>query len=180
MATAAANKFYDKFFDKVNVDETSSCWLWSGSLNKNGYGLFRPTYKTRVLAHRFSYLLVRGPFSLSTCVLHTCDVRNCVNPTHLFLGTRADNIKDMVAKGRHTKGETHAKWNGGKRTPRTAYSKKFYKENKERIDAYQKENYVKTKATRLATCKKYYEENKDAILAKQALRRNLIKEGVVK
>ena len=58
-----------------------------------------------MLAHRYSWVLERGPIPLGsgyhgTCVLHSCDEPLCVRPTHLFLGSQQDNIADMVNKGR--------------------------------------------------------------------------------
>jgi DNA-binding XRE family transcriptional regulator len=76
------------------------CWLWIGSLNRNGYGQFWNGHRV-VLAHRFAYELVYGehpPSGLDLC--HTCDVRNCVNTRHLLPGTRRDNLRDMSRKGR--------------------------------------------------------------------------------
>lgn len=88
-----------------HVDKISSpigCWLWTASKTSGGYGKFgisREEYWVR--AHRFSYELANGPIPENLCVLHRCDVRACVNPSHLFLGTRKDNAQDKVAKGRH-------------------------------------------------------------------------------
>ncbi len=84
------------------------CWLYDGAREINGYGYVRnplgdsPKYIT---AHRLAWILKNGPIADGLKVLHTCDVRGCCNPEHLFLGTDADNRKDMVAKGRYTFGE---------------------------------------------------------------------------
>lgn len=84
----------------------SGCWLWTGAAYPTGYGAFSLNQKT-VGAHRASWILRRGPVPKDRCVLHHCDVRACVNPDHLFLGTLGDNIQDMVKKGRQAKGECH-------------------------------------------------------------------------
>jgi Predicted transcriptional regulators len=82
------------------VDKTPSCWLWQGSLTALGYGRLHHD-GTRRPAHRLSWELYRGTIPKELHVLHKCDVRNCVNPTHLFLGTHLDNMRDCVSKGRH-------------------------------------------------------------------------------
>lgn len=87
----------DKFLSKIKV-VASGCWEWQGRLNQAGYGeLGRHTR-----AHRVSYALHKSdPQGL--CVLHKCDNPPCVNPEHLFLGTRKDNNQDRVKKGRSFK-----------------------------------------------------------------------------
>jgi len=76
------------------------CWLWRGTIaKKTGYGTIELPGKTW-LAHRLSYHLTKGEIPSRMCVLHKCDVRNCINPAHLFLGTHQDNMDDMVKKGR--------------------------------------------------------------------------------
>lgn len=82
------------------VGSWGDCWLWDGSLDEKGYGHFCFD-GTRISSHRAAYQLFKGPICGGLHVLHRCDVRNCVNPDHLTLGTHLDNMKDMVAKGRH-------------------------------------------------------------------------------
>jgi uncharacterized protein YerC len=85
-----------RFWKKV--EKTSSCWLWTGARFSNGYAAFRLRGKQRK-AHIVSFEWLKGPtFDLQVC--HHCDVKHCVNPEHLFLGTQSDNIRDMFSKGR--------------------------------------------------------------------------------
>ena len=89
----------------------SGCWLWLRARNPNGYGLLRFTGSAKevpTLAHRHAYTLVYGNIPDGMCVLHRCDVRCCVNPDHLFLGTHLDNMADMRAKGRGSFGWRHS------------------------------------------------------------------------
>lgn len=85
------------FWRKVN--KTDSCWLWTGATGANGYGYVRRVGYAN-LAHRVSWELAKGPIPNGLLILHICDVRNCVNPSHLRTGTHRDNAMDMVAKGR--------------------------------------------------------------------------------
>lgn len=97
------------FWDKVS--KTDTCWLWIASVNHAGYGMFgwkKDNRTVHISAHRCSWILHNGPIHDDLHVLHTCDVRNCVNPDHLFLGTNLDNKRDMVEKGRQAKGERQA------------------------------------------------------------------------
>jgi hypothetical protein len=93
------------------VNKSQGCWLWTGTLNQDGYGVTFQ-FKETVLAHRIAYVLTRGSIPAGMCVLHTCDVRNCVNPAHLFIGTRADNCRDRSAKGRTVGSHCYGKNNG--------------------------------------------------------------------
>ncbi len=97
----------DRFWEKVNkngkqmphVPELGNCWEWTAVKFANGYGTFSKEGKT-VKAHRFSYELHFGAIGLGKDVCHKCDNKPCVRPDHLFEGTRSENLKDCVAKGR--------------------------------------------------------------------------------
>lgn len=89
-----------RFFSKI--EKTSTCWLWTGYLTKDGYGHFRAVHRI-YRAHRFSYLHHFGKIPNKMAVCHSCDVRSCVNPAHLFLGTWKDNTIDCIFKGRRAR-----------------------------------------------------------------------------
>lgn len=82
-----------------HVDKTDNCWLWVGAKTKNGYGKLGRDLKT-ISAHRYSFEIHNGAIPDGMLVCHQCDVRSCVNPHHLFLGTHKDNYIDCVNKGR--------------------------------------------------------------------------------
>lgn len=80
------------------------CWEWNGTIHSvHGYGIIQENRKD-LLAHRVAWKLYYGDTN-NLCVLHKCDNRICVNPDHLFLGSRVDNNLDRNNKGRQAKGE---------------------------------------------------------------------------
>lgn len=96
--------YSERFEDFISPEPNSGCWLFDGGDSiYSGYVRIMDRPK-RKLVHRFAYERFRGPIPPGLCVCHTCDVRCCVNPDHLFLGTAADNAADRNRKGRQAKG----------------------------------------------------------------------------
>ena len=99
-----------RFWGRVSPeDPVTGCRVWTLSLfAQTGYGQVRIAGKART-AHRVAWELTHGPIPPGIFVLHKCDNRPCCNPDHLFLGTQADNVDDMTAKGRSRRrnGPTH-------------------------------------------------------------------------
>jgi hypothetical protein len=95
LKTPASVRF-SRYVDVVDV----GCWEWKGGKMKNGYGRFGIAKGQIVFAHRYSYEAKHGPIPPGLFVLHSCDNPGCVNPSHLSVGTHADNMQDMRAKGR--------------------------------------------------------------------------------
>ena len=91
----------ERFIEKICFG-LSECWLWYGCRNNGGYGTFKGVYRVGK-AHRISWEMFKGEIPRGLKVLHKCDIPNCVNPDHLFLGTQKDNVKDMMKKGRFRK-----------------------------------------------------------------------------
>lgn len=92
-----------RFNSKYRVDDVTGCWLWTASLTTGDYGQMKGKYIGNYLsgrAHVISYVIHKGDIPEGLCVLHTCDVRQCVNPDHLWLGTKKQNTQDMINKGR--------------------------------------------------------------------------------
>lgn len=100
-----------RFWDKVDIRDEKDCWEWKALTNLSGYGRFRYQGKME-LSHRVSWEITNGSIPDNLCVLHKCDNPRCVNPNHLFLGTRQDNSLDMVVKNRDRNGDQKGENNG--------------------------------------------------------------------
>lgn len=100
-------KIEERFLAKVQV-RADGCHEWIGAKQSNGYGRFNPFGKS-MYAHRFSALLKYGLIHHDFDICHSCDNRNCVNPEHLFIGSRKDNMQDCQKKGRTARGSKLSK-----------------------------------------------------------------------
>ena len=96
--TMRGDPIIDRF--QCSINKTDYCWIWTGSMQTNGYGRIFYDGKDHK-AHRVSYELNIGHIPKGMIICHKCDNPSCVNPDHLFLGTNQDNSIDMVQKGRN-------------------------------------------------------------------------------
>jgi HNH endonuclease len=114
LSIPANKKSFDQRFSR-HVVKAPNCWGWTGPKNQHGYpvlGVGKRGENKILRVSRCIYWLEFGDFDYTLLVCHTCDNPECVNPSHLFLGTHKDNTQDMLTKGRgsfppHFKGESH-------------------------------------------------------------------------
>ena len=90
---------YERAIERYEPDTNGGCWLWTAGLDKSGYAVISENNR-QTKVHRLIYKTLCGSIPNGLLVCHRCDVRSCINPEHLFLGTHADNTNDMYAKGR--------------------------------------------------------------------------------
>lgn len=109
----------ERFWNNVDLPFNATdedCWLWKAAKDSCGYGRMSVN-NTNSTMHRLSFELHKGSIPSGMLVCHTCDTPSCVNPSHLFLGTEKDNMRDMKSKGRDTGSQVTHCANGHEYTP---------------------------------------------------------------
>jgi hypothetical protein len=164
------------------VAQGDGCWEWTGYIRPDGYGQFGVDRSIHERAHRMAYQLTAGPIPKGIDVCHRCDNPACVRPDHLFLGTRSDNMRDMVAKGRGRKetathchrGHDYSTENtardprSGKRRCRTCHAittsenRGKYDRSKYETPEYRRASYLRNREATLAAAKERYHRQKEA------------------
>ena len=117
-----------KFWDRVRIGD--GCWEWTACKLSTGYGQLASSGGPFVSSHRFSWELTNGPIAPGLCVMHRCDHRLCVRPSHLRLGTNDENMADMAAKKRAAHGEMSGKAKFGEERARELIRRRLAGERK--------------------------------------------------
>jgi CCR4-NOT transcriptional regulation complex NOT5 subunit len=119
----------ERFWAKVAIAEPEECWLWTACVNSKGYGSFGVAPKKTASAHKVAWALAKNDGVMSDSkdhIMHSCDVKRCVNPQHLELGTPKQNARDAVARGLkvvHKPSERDTCNYGHPRTPENTHHK---------------------------------------------------------
>jgi hypothetical protein len=135
-----------------HVDRTDTCWLWAGARRPDGYGQFSVASGKSFLVHRLIWEWTHGSIAAGMQVCHACDVRHCVRPDHLFLGSNAENQFDRYLKGRDKHTDTSPPVDIGNR--RYGEGVKTSKLTWQQVDAIRAE-YATGKSTQTALAVKH-------------------------
>lgn len=101
--TRVTQKTHNRF-NRYYTVQHNDCWKWTGGIGSDGYGIFCLEHGVHIRASRFSLWAKTGLVNAGMLVCHTCDYAKCVNPDHLYYGTHANNMRDMVDRGRSARG----------------------------------------------------------------------------
>lgn len=113
-----ADRFWEKVDKTPGFGPDGDCWRWAGWITNYGYGQFYLSRKLAVgservkRAHVYSWELANGPVPEGMCICHRCDIRTCVNPAHLWMGSKTENNQDRHKKGRTKNGVSKGSANG--------------------------------------------------------------------
>jgi hypothetical protein len=131
---AAPEPPFIRFQKGYTVSPDTQCWLWGGAKYRNGYGWIK-AFGNVVSAHRFSYELHKGPIPDGMHILHSCDVRHCVNPDHLRAGSHAENMAEAAERGRMRSGINHPNFGKSPKRPKQAIAVRVLGKEYESINA---------------------------------------------
>jgi len=117
----------DRFNQKWEEDN-NGCWIWQAYLHKSGYGV-QTINNEPLYAHRVSHRIHKGGIPEDKYVLHNCDVKECVNPEHLYLGTQKENVQDAIERGNFVEAQNSGEENARKLTWDDVNMIRYYYEN---------------------------------------------------